>query len=409
MARVRVIAELKDPHLLPMQLREDGTGYEPAPFAGRTLSELRTSAAGPPTLTFGLRILLDVLRGLAALHGAKQNGSPLNFVHGEVIPSHIVVGVDGKARLIPLVPAHWAVSPGSLPPEVVGYTAPERLLGDKYDQRVDVFSAGVLLWEAIMGEPLFRDRSPDAIVTRLIGGKVPYPVPSSDAPWAVPLSDVALGALAVEPKARCAHVGALGAQIEKTARGKLASPQELAALVATSMGKGARDSNVESMPTVRGSSPLPSAPHLHTPSSVPAHAHAETLGGATRPSSMSRTRRAEPAPEPVVSGSSGKQEKAALASSPSEPAASSTASSTTPGLSPSSPSMPAAPRTSSSEQPAAKKASSSPMPAAKQATSDTAPDKTSSSMPAASKPSSASMKVAKPSFSAGAAARPSSS
>src|SRR4051812_11253193 len=104
LARARVIADLKDPHLLPMQLREDGSGYDPAPFGGKTLTELRTSAAGPPPLSFGLRILLDVLRGLAAVHGAKANGSPLGFVHGEVTPSHIVVGVDGKARLIPLVP-----------------------------------------------------------------------------------------------------------------------------------------------------------------------------------------------------------------------------------------------------------------------------------------------------------------
>jgi len=219
----------------------------------------------------------------------------------------------------------------------MAYTAPERLLGDKYDQRADVFSAGVLLWEAIMGEPLFRDRSADAIVTRLIGNKIPYPVPSSDAPWAVPLSDVALAALSVEPLARFAHVGALGAQIEKIARGKLASAQDLAALVAASFGRGSRDSIADTAATVvRPSSPQvsagsrsPSGSHAparspsgsHSPSGSPlaavspsasesqaVHLHSpvhtasrppavgETLGGASgRSASVARTRRAEPA------------------------------------------------------------------------------------------------------------------
>ena len=31
------------------------------------------------------------------------------------------------------------------------YTAPEILLADPFDQRADVYSIGVLLWEAIMG------------------------------------------------------------------------------------------------------------------------------------------------------------------------------------------------------------------------------------------------------------------
>jgi serine/threonine protein kinase len=389
MTRARVIAELKDPHLLPMQLREDGSGYEPAPFGGRTLSELRTGATGPPSLSFGLRILLDVLRGLAAVHGAKLNGTALGFVHGEVVPSHIVVGIDGKARLIPLVPAHWTNNSTSLPPEVVGYTAPERLLGDKFDQRADVFSAGVLLWEAIMGEPLFRDRTPDAIVTRLIGGKVPYPVPSSDAPWAVALSEVALGALSVEPKARCAHVGALGAQIEKIARGKLASAQELASLVAASMGHGQRDSSVESMPTVRQASPLSSGSmHLHSPSSVPAQPGADTLGGANRPSSSSssvaRTRRAEPAPERPPSASSGKVASAASL-------AVTTAATVIPPAGATS-AAPAGAASSSSMRtaPAAAPASSSSMPAAPA----TAP---SSSSMLASAPSSSSMPKSAPS------------
>jgi serine/threonine-protein kinase len=204
-----------------------------------SLAELSRSEAGwfPLPLRVGLRILLDALSGVAAVHQATQNGTPIDFVHGEVAPSNIIVGRDGVARLVPVLPAHWSGTPPN--PEATGYMAPERLLGDVFGQPADVFSAGVLLWEAITGKPLFRNWPLDAIVTQLIGRKVPYPIPFGDALWGVPLADVAMRALVVDPAERWAHVGALGAQVENIARGHLASSDEIAALVAGfAAGKG---------------------------------------------------------------------------------------------------------------------------------------------------------------------------
>src|SRR5438046_10533856 len=88
------IVELRHPHLAVM--RRIPGGFEADLGGGELLSQLclRKYGSRPMPLRFGLRILLDALSGLAALHGAKKNGRPLGFSHGELSPSKIVVGRD---------------------------------------------------------------------------------------------------------------------------------------------------------------------------------------------------------------------------------------------------------------------------------------------------------------------------
>jgi hypothetical protein len=259
---VQVVADLRHPHLIVMRRSADGAGFEPELAGGMSLAELSRSDAGwfPLPLRVGLRILLDALSGLAAVHQATQNGKTIDFVHGEVAPNNIIVGRDGFGRLVPVLPAHSSEGAPSNA-EVTGYIAPERLLGDGFGQPADVFSAGVLLWEAITGKPLFRNWPLDAIVTQLIGRKVPYPIPFGDALWGVPLADVAMRALVVDPAERWPHVGALGAQVENIARGHLASSDEIAALIA-GFAAGRGQSSVPAAPEI--APPPPSAPSIVT-------------------------------------------------------------------------------------------------------------------------------------------------
>jgi serine/threonine-protein kinase len=203
----------------------EGLGFEVEFHGGVRLSELsrKRFGSGPVPLGFGLRILLDTLSGLAALHGS------LAFAHGEVAPRNIIVGRDGTARLIPVVAAHWQedVSPDS---EAAGYAAPERLRGDPIDHRADIFSAGVMLWEMITGRS-FRGLPAETIAAWVVDGKVPDPVHPDDAPWVVELASAATRALAVDPGARWPHVGVMGAEIENIAEGHMASSYDVAELI----------------------------------------------------------------------------------------------------------------------------------------------------------------------------------
>jgi hypothetical protein len=134
-----------------------------------------------------VRLLLDVLSGLAALHEVVTDGRA--FVHGHVSPQHIYVDEHGTARLVPLL--------NGLKVEDSGYTAPERLVGGAADARADVFSVGVMLWEALAGKRLFP-----VGLSRTQELKAPPIQLSPDARWAKALCPLAERAIALDPAVR---------------------------------------------------------------------------------------------------------------------------------------------------------------------------------------------------------------
>ena len=178
-------------------------------------------------LSRALRMLLDVLTGLSALEDTRtEQGQP--FVHGEVVPAMLRVDPRGATRLVALAPWHWS-APGTLPvAERHGHLAPERLLGDVIDARADVFSAGVLLWEALAGRRLFETESVDGIVMRLMGGKVTLPELPPELSWAVPLKAIAICALSVDPEQRFANCLELADAIAAVAGGHVATHGDVA-------------------------------------------------------------------------------------------------------------------------------------------------------------------------------------
>lgn len=178
-------------------------------------------------LARALRMLLDVLVGLTALEQTRtDSGEP--FVHGELVPALVRVDRSGCARLIPLAPWHWSVPGTAFAPERRGHLAPERLLGDALDPRADVFSAGVLLWEALAGRRLFEHDAVDEIVTQLLAGKVTLTQLPPELAWAVPLKAVARRALSVDPKQRFANSAELAAAIEAVCRERIATHADVA-------------------------------------------------------------------------------------------------------------------------------------------------------------------------------------
>jgi len=130
-----------------------------------------------------VRLLLDVLSGVMALHEVVTDGQA--FVHGDVSPQTIYVDEHGTARLVPLLNAHSTVG---AQPEVTGYAAPERRSGLVLDVRADVYSVGVMLWEALAGKRLSFAREPLQLPARL--------------GWAKPLCAIAERAIARDPALR---------------------------------------------------------------------------------------------------------------------------------------------------------------------------------------------------------------
>jgi eukaryotic-like serine/threonine-protein kinase len=131
---------------------------------GESLARLRrfASARGmtiPPNVASG--IVSAVLRGLHAAHEAKSaKGAPLDLVHRDVTPQNILVGADGVARVLDFgIAKATGLTQESISRDVKGklaYMPPEQVSRGTLDRRSDLFAVGVVLWEALAGERLFR-------------------------------------------------------------------------------------------------------------------------------------------------------------------------------------------------------------------------------------------------------------
>jgi serine/threonine protein kinase len=125
-----------------------------------------------------VHVMRDVLNGLHAAHEAQDElGRPLHLVHRDVSPHNIQLGIDGSARVLDfgiakalgrLQDTHLGQVKGKL-----AYMAPEQLLGQPFDRRVDVFAAGVVLWETLAGRRLFFSDNPGQTVQRILSEDVP--------------------------------------------------------------------------------------------------------------------------------------------------------------------------------------------------------------------------------------------
>jgi hypothetical protein len=198
-------------------------------------SEL-TSAAQLPSLEVTLRVFIDVLTGLNALHGLRdEQRQPLKLSHGELTPDCIVVGPEGVSRVVSACRVRSATArPGRAGS---AYLAPEILLADdSADSRADVYSTGVMLWEALSGRPLFPNTQPAAIVTHLLSGRIPKAKVPEGSPWAEPLVDIVKKALSVEPDKRFESAAALAGELKRVAGARVATSVRAAAFVRATFG-----------------------------------------------------------------------------------------------------------------------------------------------------------------------------
>jgi serine/threonine-protein kinase len=197
------------------------------------------------SLEISLRVLVDVLSGLSAVHNLRDaKREPLRLVHGELTPECVVVGLDGVARVVSTCRVRSATArPGR---DGSAYLAPEVLLADETaDARADVYSAGVMLWEALSGRALFPNTQPSAIVTHLLSGKVLRATIPEGCPWASPLADVASRALSADPEKRFMSAAALAADVRRIAGPKLAPPVRVAAFMRAAFGDRVQERRAE--------------------------------------------------------------------------------------------------------------------------------------------------------------------
>jgi serine/threonine protein kinase/CRP-like cAMP-binding protein len=229
-----------------------------------------------------------IAAGLHHAHVQKDHrGQPMGIVHRDVSPQNVFIGWDGSVKVgdFGIASARNKLTrtiPGTVKGKF-GYMSPEQAMGGNLDARADVWAAGVVLQEMLIGARLFGGESVVQTLAKICEG--PIAKPSSKKP-AVPsaLDVVSMRALERELGRRYPNAGAMVAELDaylgKTGFGAAQLAQYLAELGVKDGVQGRRKPGQSTAPAIP--SRLPDAASAKNPRAPMADEHLRRLRGELR-------------------------------------------------------------------------------------------------------------------------------
>jgi len=178
----RLAARLRHPNVVETHevAQEDGHTFMTMEYLeGQPLHRIlqRAQEVGLP-LCIHLRILADMLGGIHHAHELLDwNDTPLGVVHRDISPQNVFVTYDGVVKVVDfgIAKVNGALSQtrAGIVKGKIAYLAPEQARREDLDRRVDVFAAGVMLWEAVTRTRPWKGRSERIILEQLMTGRFP--------------------------------------------------------------------------------------------------------------------------------------------------------------------------------------------------------------------------------------------
>jgi TolB-like protein/predicted Ser/Thr protein kinase len=156
----------------------EGTAFIAMEYVkGDTLRQRLRS--GPLPFKQSIALIECVLEALGHAHAA-------GVLHRDIKPENIIINGERSAKLLDFglaksIPSLDRTSaptvslltvPGTIM-GTLGYMSPEQLSGQEVDQRSDLFSVGVVLYEALSGHPAFNGTTPAQVLTAIISREAP--------------------------------------------------------------------------------------------------------------------------------------------------------------------------------------------------------------------------------------------
>lgn len=138
---------------------------------GRELRDVLTDGRRMPVQQV-VDIVAQVAQGLAYAH---EHG----IVHRDVKPSNVMIVRDGHVKITDFGIARMASSTVRTQTGMVlgspKYMSPEQVMGKLTDQRSDIFSLGVMLYEMLAGQPPFTGENVNAVMYQTLNATPPPP------------------------------------------------------------------------------------------------------------------------------------------------------------------------------------------------------------------------------------------
>ncbi len=228
-------AGLSHPNIVSIYDRgeAEGTYYIAMEYLdGRSLKEL-VLARGPLPIADAISFTRDVL---VALRFAHRKG----VVHRDIKPHNVMADADGRLKVTDFGIARAGASQMTEAGSIIGtaqYLSPEQARGSAVDQRSDLYSVGVVLYELLTGTVPFTGESPVEIAMKHLSD-TPQP-PSVKRPDIPPdLDMIVLRALAKNPEDRFQTAEEMDAELERVAQGAGVTTETADAATAVLSGTG---------------------------------------------------------------------------------------------------------------------------------------------------------------------------
>ena len=123
---------------------------------------------------FSPKEIADILIPLCeALEYAHQNG----IVHRDIKPANILIDLNGKPNVVDFGVARVETSTLTQSGVTVGtpsYMSPEQIMGKRVDNRADIFSLGVILYELAAGQRPFSGGNVSTLMYKIVNEEPPH-------------------------------------------------------------------------------------------------------------------------------------------------------------------------------------------------------------------------------------------
>ncbi|MDD5309406.1 MAG: protein kinase [Deltaproteobacteria bacterium] len=137
---------------------------------------------------FAVHVIAGLLAALKHAHGQTVDGVPRPVVHRDVSPHNILISTEGLVKLADFGIAKAAGLSGATRTGVVkgklAYLSPEQAGGDEVGPKSDLYGAGLVLYEMLIGRRLFEGGSDQEIVAHILAAgtpSLPHVAPKLDA------------------------------------------------------------------------------------------------------------------------------------------------------------------------------------------------------------------------------------
>jgi serine/threonine-protein kinase len=167
----------------------------------------------PLALRRAVRLGMDVAKGMAVAH-------QVGIVHRDLKPANVLINDEGIVKIVDFGVAaaqHQGDTQLTKTGYVIGspkYMAPEQIVGKKVDERADIYSLGVIMYEMLTGGPPYHRGDHMSVMYQHVQGRARPPIELNPAlPQGI--SDVIMKCMAVDKEKRYASMDEVHVALER--------------------------------------------------------------------------------------------------------------------------------------------------------------------------------------------------